>query len=270
VTEVNLEITGDVGRISAHALKLGIQHTVGLLDEYAHAMSEREHAHLRWNIKELQSNGSLRVGFWSSVIPGRRRTASSLFDNSPAVASTLVSGIDAISREAVTPPFISEVGMRRVESFVPAIERNEAKSFTLGSQGGKAIVTHKTGDNLVKLIEIKRQAIGSVEGRLVGINVAKDNPKLSIIHPLSKKSVSCIVDPNYMEMAKNALGMRVIVYGTLYKNLNGDTIRVSMRDIQILAPGYMRAKLAGVSRLPIPEFANTRDTEDYLIGTRGE
>ena len=269
MAEIDLEIAGAPGKVSANALRVGIQQTVGLLDEFARAMSETNYETLKWNVRDLKSNGTLHVGFWSSVVHRKRKPPP--LDNSLSVANTLVGGLAAIDREAITPPYISELGMRRVEAFVDVIKRHEADTYTLKSLGEVASVTQKTGDNLNKLIEIKRTAIGSVEGRLVGINVARA-PKLSIIHHVSKKSVTCIVDERYMETAKSALGKRVVVYGTLYKNLNGDTVRVQMREgnIHVFAPGEMRARLAEISGLPIPDFAKTPDTEDYLIGSRGE
>jgi hypothetical protein len=268
MADINLEIAGENGKVSARALQTGVHQTVRLLDEYAHAMAEKGSAPLQWNVRDLKSNGSFTVGFYSSPIFGRK---TSRVDYSPQITSELVHGIAQIDLKAVTPPYISEVGMRRVESFVGLIERHEAQSFTLYSQGASASVTHKTGENLLKLIEIKRTAIGSVEGRLVGINVSR-SLKLSIIHQVTRKAVSCVVDEKYMELAKAALGKRVIIRGTLYKNLNGDTVRIQMREgeIQVIGPGTMTDYLASISAEPIPSFAQTRDTEEYLIGSRGE
>lgn len=269
MAEVNLKIAGDPGMISAHALRTGVQQTVGLLDEYAHAMSERGQRHIRWNVRDLVSNGDLRIGFSSMLVHGKRKTP--ITDNSAEIAATLVNGISIIDRNSVIPPYISENGMRRVEAFVKVIDRQEAKSFTLTSQGVSASVTKTTGNILDKLVEIKRKAIGSVEGRLVGINVAR-NPRLSIIHHITRRAVTCVVEDRHMDLAKNALGKRVIVYGTLHKNVNGDTIRVDMRhdNLHIFAAGSMRAELEAISRLPVPKYAETKNTEDYLIETRGE
>jgi hypothetical protein len=267
MAEVNLEIAGASGTISAHALQVGVQQTVKLLNEYERAMWEKENAHLGWNVRRLHSNGSLLIGFHSFLRPQKR--LKSVLDNSGLIASNLVTGIATIDQEAITPPYISEVGMRRVDTMVNAIRRHEAKSFTITSDGLSASVTEKTGDNLIKLIEIKRNAIGSVEGRLVGINVAHGT-KLSIIHHISKKSISCIVNEDRMEIVKSALGKRVLVHGMLHKNINGDTVRITVRDLKIFPPGSMRDQMAEISSLPLPDFAKTSDTEEYLRRSRGE
>jgi len=268
VAEINLEIAGEPGQISANALKTGVQQTVGLLDEYAYAMSEKGHGYVRWNVRDLGSNGTLRIGFSSFLVRGRRKAPP--VDNSLSVASTLVSGIATIDKEATTPPYISDFGIRRVESFVKVIDRQEAKSFTLNAQGLSASVTKKTGENIARLIEIKRTAIGSVEGRLVGIDISRKT-RLSIIHQLSKKSITCVVDEKYLELARSALGKRVVIQGTLFKNINGETVRVQMRndEMRVFSPDDFRERLKNISALPIPDFARALDTDDYLARSRG-
>lgn len=268
MAEINLEIAGEPGRISANALKTGVQQTVGLLDEYAHAMSDKGYGFVRWNVREISSNGMLKIGFSSLLIRGRRKVPP--VDNSFSVASTLVRGIATIDKEAITPPYISDFGIRRVESFVKLIDRQEANSFTLKSQGLSASVTKETGASIAKLIEIKRMAIGSVEGRLVGIDISRKT-RLSIIHQVTKRSISCVVDGKYLEFARSALGKRVIIRGTLFKNINGDTVRVQMRDdeMYVFSTDALRDQLMSLSDLSIPDFAKSSDTEEYLAGSRG-
>jgi hypothetical protein len=270
INDFQLKIFGNPGKVSAHALKIGIQQTVGLLDEYAVTMAEKEHSRIRWNVRELSSNGSLRVVFHPSVISKRRKGY--LVDNSANVASNVVSGIATIDRDGIAPPYLSENGMNRIQSFVGVIEHHQADAFNLEFGGMSADVTKETGEKLAKIIEVKRRAIGSIEGRLVGINIAKV-PRLSIIHHITKRAITCDLSSDQdTKVAIAELGKQVSLYGMLSKNINGDTVRIKVRDggIRVLGSNSVRQHLARISNLPIPDFAKTRDTDEYLLGTRGE
>lgn len=266
---VSLEIFG-TRRISARALNAGVQQTVGLLDEYDKATAERSTARFRWNVDHLNSNGSLFLNFKSELIPKRGKIQ--LKDESQYVATSLISGLDTIDRKAVMPPFITESGMNRVQHLVELINKEEVDAYTIRADSLEASVTKSTQESLSKLIEIKREAIGVVEGRLVAISVASQRPKLTIIHQRTKRAISCQLDESHLEMAKNYLGETVIARGTLLKNGNGDTIRIGVDDGNLRMPSrddfYRRLSL--ISSLPVPEFAELTDTDEYLTQTRGE
>jgi len=266
MTNIDCQIGGRLGEISANALRTAVQQTVGLLDEYDAALYGKGLPSLRWNVWDMKSDNGLLIRFGSEV--PRRKRGPVVSDISGAIANGLIDGINIISSDSRVPPYMSEYGFHRLEAMTRIIARNEAQSFTLRTNGHVASVDSETSAKLRKLSDIRRTSIGSVEGRLVGINVAK-NPRVTIIHHLSNKSVSCPIEQGQLDLVKTSLGKKVIVSGVLHKNEAGDTIRVNMRSIHHLSRDLLRQQLADISALPIPDFARQADTEEYLRDIRG-
>lgn len=63
---------------------------------------------------------------------------------------------------------------------------------------------------------------------------------------------------------KKALGKTVVAYGVLHKNEAGDTIRLTLRSIEELNRESLRKQLEEISQMPLPDFATTKNTEEYL------
>lgn len=265
MTNFFCHIGGKAGHISAHALRAAVQQTVGLLDEYDASLYGKSSPSLKWNVAEMGSGDGLFIQFQSHLSKSRRR----LEDKSKEIADGLVDGLNVLDRGKM-PMYLSEHGLKRVSGMARVIKKGGADSFTLRSNGHIATVGKETGKRLQSVIGIKRTSIGSVEGRLVGINVSA-SPRITIVHHVSRKSVMCAVAKEQMEFVKNALGKTVRIYGTLHKNEAGDTIRVTMRDMQMqeVDTAYLKQLTAQISGLPLPDFASTTITEEYLEETRG-
>jgi len=129
-------------------------------------------------------------------------------------------------------------------------------------------MAHDTAAKLDKLVTPKRTAIGSVDGRLVAISIAR-TPRISVIHHLTKRSVSCQFDERGLESVKSLLGKRVIIHGRLHKNQSGDTIKIDPSELMEFTASAWRSLLVESSTGVIPDFADTTDTEEYLRNTRG-
>jgi hypothetical protein len=88
-----------------------------------------------------------------------------------------------------------------------------------------------------------------------------------VYHSISKKAVTCEFDDSvFMQRVKDYLGHKVTVFGTLHKNIKGDTLRVSMERIA-LSEDLRKAVTAEEWREP--EFAHLPSTADYLRRIRG-
>lgn len=268
MADVQFEIRRDqFHAISEHTFRTALDQATGLLREYDSAISGRKNGVLVWNIGHLYSNGVLRVGFQSNLSQSRIRRGVS--DVSGPVAKHLVSGFHAIDEELATPQYLSETGLKRIERMVGLIEDQRAASFSLKVGDDIAEVTRQTGDNLKKLLNIKRTSVGSIEGRLVGIDVRR-NLQVNVVHHISGKSVKCVIPQDLMTQAKDALGNRVTVAGLLHKNERGETIRVDVGSIRERLSADHRVGLERLSAMPVPDFSQTANTEEYLQRTRGE
>jgi hypothetical protein len=184
------------------------------------------------------------------------------------VASSFVNGFEDLELRAETPSYLSEFGLRRAEELTRLIDRDGAEAFTFRSQAREIQVTNQTTENIGKLLPIKRTATGSVEGTLETINVHRV-PRFIVYHAITNKAISCEFNQErWMSTVKDNLGSRVAVFGKLHKNINGDTLRVTVEEIKSIK-GQKRFVLPDVGELREPEFTNAGSTAEYLRRIRG-
>jgi len=268
MSELRFDILGKDGEVSALTFRESIEYAVSLLREFDSALSGKPRGVLSWYIRNLHSNGKLSVLFQSRLKPSHT-IQKYPHDVDRAVTSNLVSGFEDIEVKCVTPPYLSEFGLQKVNKLANLIGKNGAKGFHFESQSKEVEVTQSTKDNIGKLLPIARTAIGSVEGTFEAINIHGNRPRFIVYHSITKKGVVCVVDnkERLMEVT-HYLGRNVAVFGTLYKNIKGDTLRVSMQEIKVLDETN-RFALPSSERFQDPEFTKSKSTEEYLRLIRG-
>src|ERR1700684_500210 len=93
MAELDFEIFGKPGEVSASTFREAVGQAVGLLQEFDSAISETPRGSLRWYIGRLHSNGNLLVSF-RSKIKGKRKTRERVADVSSAVTNSFLTGFD--------------------------------------------------------------------------------------------------------------------------------------------------------------------------------
>jgi hypothetical protein len=268
MADLDFEIKSPTGEVSAAIFKTAYSHALWLLEEYDSAMSGKPRGVLRWFVRKLSSDGSLHVAFRSAVKFSRRRKDKDQADIGPKVTSSLLSGLDDIETRCVTPPYLSEMGLEKAGELTKLIGRDGATGFRFQADDRVVDVTEQSSQNIRKLLPIRRTSIGSVEGRLEAINL-HHKPRFIVYHAITRKAVTChFVAEESMNWVKELLGRRVVVSGKLHKNVNGDTLRVTLEK---LAPVDERNRFALPSdeELEDPDFANAGSTEEYIRRIRG-
>jgi len=268
MAELNFEVQGRPGEISATTFREAIYFSVSLLREFDAAMSRKRLGSLKWYVERLHSNGSLSITFHSMQRTYKNQTTLPP-DISPSVTSYLVSGFEDIEQKCVVPPYLSEFGLAKVRDLAHLIKKNGASGFRFGTQTKSVEVTTRSAENVGKLLPIRRTSIGSVEGMLEGVNLHR-KPRVIVYHAVTNRAISCLFEPEqFMEQVKHSLGRRVVVSGLLHKNINGDTLRVSMESLQVVDEKNRFALPGRTEGLEDPEFSRTASTEEYLRSIRG-
>lgn len=265
MADLRFDILGERGQISAVTFKDSLQYALYLLREFDSAISGKPRGVLGWYIEHLHSNGSLSVVFKSHA----RRTATQYpQDVDKAVTSNLVTGFQDIEVKCETPPYLSEFALQKVDKLAGLIGKNGARGFHIESQAKEVEVTRNTQENIRKLLPISRTAIGSVEGTLEIVNL-HNKPRFIVYDAITHKAVTCEFNPEvFMARVKESLGKRVAVFGKLYKNVKGDTLRVSMERLE-LVDETNRFRSPEQEGWGEPEFSKIRGTYDYLRNIRG-
>jgi hypothetical protein len=266
VAELDFEIKGRPGDVSASTFKDALFYAVGLLQEFDSAISGRPRGSLRWYISRLHSNTGLLVAFRPKLKPVRR-SKDRIDDPSPTVTTSFLNGFEDLEYRCETPAYLSEYGLHKAEDLTGLIRKNGATGFRFASANRSVDVSERTSDNLAKLLPIKRQAIGSVEGKLEGINLHR-NSRFIVYHAITNKAVTCQFDSEkFLNKVKEYLGSRVIVFGTLHKNVNGDTLRITME--RLVPSEEARHIQIEEQEITEPEFARATSTAEYIRRIRG-
>jgi hypothetical protein len=263
MAELDFEIHGKPGDVAVYTFEKAVAHAVTLLREFDSAISGEPRGSLAWYIGKLQSNGNLLIRFASRT---RKPPPIGLMsDFGETVAQSFLAGFDDLENRCETPPYLSEFGLQQAEGLTRLIGKNGATGFRFTSSERIVDVTIKAADNIVKLLPIRREAIGSVEGDLEAINLHK-TARVLIYHSITKKAVTCQFDPDrFMDTVKDYLGKRVIAFGKLYKNIKGDTLRVALDRLMLADDLKIREDEAWGE----PEFTKTTSTAEYIRRIRG-
>jgi hypothetical protein len=265
MAELDFEIQGRPGEIAAYTFEKAVARAIGLLDEFDSAISGQRRGTLRWVISRLHSNGNLLVGFQSR--PKSRLKVDRPADIGPIVARSFLTGFDDLENKCETPAYLSEFGLHQADKLTRLIGNGGPTGFRFNSPDSTVTVTAKTSENIGKLLPIKRTSIGSVEGKLEGVNL-HHRPRVIIYHTVTKKAVTCEFNQEkLMEQVKDCLGKNVTVFGILHKNMNGDTLRVTMDRLALTQD--IRLASAEHDEGPDPEFATATSTAEYMRRIRG-
>jgi hypothetical protein len=114
-------------------------------------------------------------------------------------------------------------------------------------------------DNLQNLTKPDFQSYGSVEGDLLGINLAHGQ-KFYIYPKVGPRSIACHFAKNQLGAAKRNLEQTVRVFGAKQFRLNrGVPFRIEVERIELVSPA------GRISRLPLKRAVNRGDAADVLI-----
>jgi len=268
MSRLRFEINGDPSNISLNVYSLTTFKVVQLLRELDVAISGRGGMSLNWYVAALSKNGNLALEVESRLkAPARNKRPRA--DVSVAVAESFVTTFENIQNRGISPPYLSEYGLERLQAMMGLLHKNGASSFTATSmdQHRSVSVTEEAEKTLRQLLPPTRSYSGSVEGRLETVSV-HGSKKFIVYHSLTRKAVTCTLDSDTdLEIAKHALGRKVSVFGTISVNIKNEPLKVEVRSIRILGLDKRlptAAELTGSD----PNFTGDMSTDEYIRSIR--
>jgi hypothetical protein len=265
MAHLQFEIKGDLGNISVATFMSGVNYAFGILRDFDAAISGLRGGSLRWYISDFREHNGLLIGVDSRLKESLSKMH--IQDVSVPVARSFIEGFNDLEHRAVTPPYMSEFGLIKVQNMVSLIGRNGAKGFRVSDPEQSIDVTSATSEHIKQLLPIKRTAIGSIEGTLEQISVHKI-PRFVVYHAITKHAVTCEFDlDKFIDKVNRALGKRVNVAGVLKKNFKGETTRISVENIRIMSESSLIPTAA--QGWQEPEFIDAPDSAEMLRRIRG-
>src|ERR1700685_3455569 len=174
MSKLRFEIKGDPNSIALPTYSIATTKVVQILTELDRAISGRGGPSLNWYISDLSKNGTLALEIQSRVKrPSTRQKVRK--DVSRDVAESFVTTFENIEDRGISPPYLSEYGLEKLQVMMALFHRNGAKGFVATSvdKNRSVNVTPASEQTLKALLPAVREYEGSVEGRLETISVHK-------------------------------------------------------------------------------------------------
>ncbi len=259
--QLHITIEGRLGQIPLNTLATMARNSCDILEELDNVTSAKPGGTMEWFVSGISTEASLTV-----TIEAKPKLKD--VDYTGRVAELFVDGLAHIEKEHTTPPYFSDYGLRKTHNIAKTLRKNGAEAIRVEDIERKAsgLIKADVADPLKKLISIRYQEIGSVEGTLEMISI-HGYPRTTVYHSITHRSVSCKFAPRLLEIVKEGLGNRVIVHGIVYFNYVHEPIRVDAERIEIM-PQEEELPTAKDLRGMVPDFTGDMKTEDYIRSLR--
>lgn len=259
--QLHITIEGKLGQIPFNTLATMARNSCDILQELDNVISAKPSGSMEWFVSGISTEASLTV----TIEPKSKLRD---VDYSPKVAELFVDGWAHIQKEHTTPPYFSDYGLRKTYRIAKTLRKNGAKAIKVEDIERKAsgLIKADVADSLKKLISIRYQEIGSVEGTLEIISV-HGSPRITIYHSITRRSVNCKFTPKLLQIAKEGLGNRVIAYGMVYSNYVYEPVKVDADRIEIMPEEKELPTTKDLHGI-VPDFTGDMKTEDYIRSLR--
>jgi hypothetical protein len=262
MARLRFEIRGEKSQVAFDTFTKATGNVVGILNELDRAISRRKgKGTLAWYVYDLSINGHLLIEVESRV-RARRTGREEIPDIGTEVASSLVTGFENVENRGISPPYLSESGLKKIQQMASLVRENGARGFVAEALNRFAEISQRAADNISQLLPIRRESIGAVEGRLEGISI-HGRKKFIVYHSVTRKAINCVfAQDEFLDEAIGALGKRVHVAGTVKRNIKGEPVTVDVQRLRILGDGPLPStgELTGYD----PGFTGDLSTEEFI------
>jgi ribosomal protein L9 len=270
MSRLRFEIQGDPNSISLLVYSSATARVVQILRELDVAISGEGGASLNWYVSDLSKNGSLSMEVESRLKPPAKSRKRPRPDVSNPVAESFVTTFENIQDRGISPPYLSEYGLEKLQAMMALLHANGARGFIASAiepQHRSVSVNENAARTLRQLLPPIKQLEGSVEGRLETISI-HTRKKFIIYHAITHKAVTCTIETDEdLELAKRALGHKIVAFGLISINVKNEPLQVNVKSIRILGDGK-RLPLAHELTGSDPDFTGDLSTDDYIRSIR--
>jgi hypothetical protein len=267
MAKLRFEIEGAPSFVAFPTYVTATSKLLQLLRELDKVISGHYPGTLQWYVAHLQSESHLTIDVVSRVKLTRARQVFS--DYGSQVAGSLVTGLDNVQNKGISPPHLSEYGLKHMGEMIDVLNRNGASGYraTVMDSGKTVDVSPVAADTIRQLLPIRRSSIGSVSGKLEAISIHRGG-RFVVYQAVNDKAISCKFEESALDRVKALLGRRVVVSGIVHSNIKAEPIRVDVDEIFDL-DAELRPDTREL-RGAYPGIADGLSPESYIRRLRGE
>lgn len=204
-----------------------IDSLLGLLTEIDKETSNKGDTTVEWSIQSIES-GSIHMTAVATPVNEERD-----HQRPSEVMQTFTSGIARLQDAPVIPDGFSEAALRHTRAFGELINPDDFAAIQLGSDGWNTSIAPRLAGNVNEIARTTQKYYGSIEGVLVSISLS-GRQTLGIRSKLEGKTIKCFFKDDLFEVAKEALGKRVYVFGIIRQRRHGPKINIEVHELRML------------------------------------
>ena len=254
-----LKLEGEPRRISLKSFVQATNSSFKIVNELDSAISGGGGL-LEWVVTDLKLDGLVIEAESYSRVEGR--------DTGLEVVRAFVNGLGQIEREGTTPPYLSEAGLGHARRLIKLIGQNGTQGLQVSNLEETVDLTARASANVEQLLQVRRESVGSVEGKLETNSAHGRAHKFLLYQSRTNKAVACSIGLELIDQARAAIGHRASVAGIVQYNLKSEPVRVVVKRIRVLRGA---AELPSISDLTgsDPAFTGEMGSVEYLRSIRG-
>ena len=183
----------------------------------------------------------LSVGSGHAVLEGIPDVSAVEFDEMEPVARQLeqryVRGLAALEERADVPEGFTYKAIEAAQR-LGSIFSDSVRALDVQTVSGDTHVTSRMLESIREINKRGYRALGSIEGIVVGITLARRRPTFMVRKSDDNNIVDCIFVMDRLETVKDALGKRVLISGEITYNWRGEMSEVSpVARVRLLGEG---------------------------------
>jgi len=252
---IYLSLEGHDHHLNPQTFSNSLRGFTGLLKELDSALSQNPSGAMRWEIASLTKASPATIG-----IAGHTKKRSDR-NFSGEIFSSCVGGLNLLSQKPERLPIYSDRALARTEYLAKLRMVAKIDEMRIISSGHEASIDISTLSNIQKLRGVEYQGSGSVTGTLDSITVHNNN-EFRVWSEVTNKPVTCKFDDSILNIVKDRLKQRVLVYGLVKWNHLGHPISVTVQGVEDVDKGHVPTieEMSGL----FDDFTNGKSLKDYM------
>lgn len=234
-TQLTIQIAGRDDRLSVEALLNVIRDAAEALAQVSAEVAPAGEDAPAWEVV----SASMRSPFQVTLAP---RGGEVQKEVGGAAVSVLLDGVRNLERSPARPPHFNQSTLRAVRSLLGTVAAGVFVAFTAQDpqQPDIDMVVPSAGaipnvEQALKMADRPYMEYGTIEGDLEVISVRAEN-SCSVWEAVTNRRVRCRLTDDQLVWAKESLGRRVAVTGTIKYRKKGEPVEVQVDRIRVLRP----------------------------------
>ena len=261
-TCISLRLDGAEETLSPSAFTSAVKYFSDTLQELDTSISNNPRGTVRWSIEALTKSSPAVVTFSAQPMLSAENYA-------PKIQEVCLSGVRQLTERADWPSQYSDAALSKLNSLAKlhcSEKRSGLSLIEIVVNGQSAAIGPDTCENIQRLTGEGYESMGSIVGNLDAITVHQTN-EFRVWEEVTQSPVRCRFEGMMLQEITNALGRRVLVYGSIKTNYRGQKTSIQVHGLELYPDESELPSIEDMSGL-VDDFTGGLELGDYIESVR--